>query len=114
MQVLLRKPMPASPRVPRSAELARQRSRSLSGAGARIGPRSGSGAPAAARPGRSPEKAESVGLMKQGCAAAALTWGGGDDVRLDIKGALGPVWSSPCPACPSTPKLPSGVRARVN
>lgn len=88
MQVLLRKPIPASPRVPRSAELARQRSRALSGAGARAGQRSGSGVAAAAAQGRSPEKTESVGLMKPGC-AAALAWDSREDVRLDIKGVAG-------------------------
>ena len=108
MQVLLRKPIPASPRVPRSAELARQRSRALSGAGTRTGQRSGSGAPVAARQGRSPEKTESVGLMKQGC-AAALARDGREDVRLDIKGAVGPVLRYPCPAfSPLVHSLPHG------
>lgn len=98
--MLLRKPIPASPRVPRSAELARQRSRALSGAGARTGQRSGSGVLAAARQGRSPEKTESVGLMKQGC-AATQAWDGREDVRLDIKGAACPVLRPPCPAFPA-------------
>ncbi|KAK9819243.1 hypothetical protein WJX81_003710 [Elliptochloris bilobata] len=80
--VLLRKPILASPRVPRSAELARRSRASAAAAWPRR--RSGSGVPAGARQG-SAAATENAGLMKP-AGALSPPWEGGADVRLNIQG----------------------------